>query len=87
MTQTDPPADPRTASASLTIDVRGLSCPLPVLKLNKTLKTLPAGTEFVLLATDPATLRDIPAYCASHGHAVETAREPDGFSFRIRKTA
>ena len=70
-----------------TIDARGLACPLPVLRLNKVLKDLPAGAEVVLLATDRAALKDVPAYCASHGHAVSQAPEADFFKFLIRKIA
>ena len=90
MTQTDPPTSPQNdpnTLAPLTIDARGLSCPLPVLKLNKALKTLPGGAEVILLATDSAALRDIPAYCASHGHRVEAAKEREFLRFSIRKIA
>lgn len=72
---------------SVTIDARGLACPLPVLRLNKALRDLPAGAEVVLLATDRAALKDVPAYCASHGHQVSHAPEADFFKFLIRKIA
>jgi len=71
----------------LTIDARGLACPLPVLRLNKVLRDLPAGAEVVLLATDRAALKDVPAYCASHGHSVLQDSEADFFRFLIRKIA
>lgn len=70
-----------------TIDARGLACPLPVLRLNKVLKGLPVGAEVVLLATDRAALRDVPAYCESHGHTVSQTVEADFFKFLIRKIA
>ncbi|MCA0200654.1 MAG: sulfurtransferase TusA family protein [Proteobacteria bacterium] len=75
----------------ITIDARGLSCPLPVLRLNKTLKGISGPAEVVLLATDPAALRDVPAFCGAHGHEVihSLAQSPQGefFKFRIRKIA
>lgn len=71
----------------IVIDARGLSCPLPVLRLNKTLRGLPPGAEVILLATDPAALRDVPAFCAAHEHAVRETREQEYFRFRIRKFA
>lgn len=70
-----------------TIDARGLSCPLPVLRLNKTLKGLPDGAQIILLATDPAALKDIPAFCAAHGHEVIHSPEGEFFKFLIRKIA
>ena len=82
MTQTAPDASPPS-----TVDARGLSCPLPVLRLNKALKTLPAGSGLVLLATDPAALRDVPAYCRAHGYGVIQAAEGNFFRFLIRKIA
>jgi tRNA 2-thiouridine synthesizing protein A len=64
------------------IDARGLNCPLPVLKLRKRLR---AGARTIdLLATDRAALRDVPAFCATHGHEVEVSAEPQGvWRFRI----
>lgn len=73
--------------APLTIDARGLSCPLPVLRLNKAIQGLAPGAEISLLATDPAARRDVPAYCAAHGHSVQETREAEYFRFLIRKIA
>jgi tRNA 2-thiouridine synthesizing protein A len=82
MTQTSP-----NALQPITIDARGLSCPLPVLRLNKALETISPGAEIVLLATDPAALKDVPAYCAAHGYQVQEIREPEFIKFLIRQIA
>jgi tRNA 2-thiouridine synthesizing protein A len=82
MTQTGP-----NALQPLIIDARGLNCPLPVLRLNKALKRLAPGTEVILLATDPAANRDVPVFCASHGHQVTRVDEGEFFKFLIRKIA
>ena len=68
------------------IDARGLACPLPVLRLRKTLLGVAAGTCVTLLATDRAARRDVPAYCAASGHAV-IAQSEDGpvLRFVVRK--
>jgi tRNA 2-thiouridine synthesizing protein A len=73
--------------AETVLDVQGLSCPLPVLKANKTLRGLPAGARLVVLATDPAAVKDFAAFCRETGHAlVSQAAEPGGaFRFVIRK--
>lgn len=73
------------ASPPGTIDARGLNCPLPVLRLNKLLRGLPAGAEIVLLATDRAALRDVPAYCAAHGHAVRVSEADSCLTFTVVK--
>ena len=54
--------------ASEVIDARGLKCPLPVLKMEKRLAALSAGTPLRVLATDPMARIDIPLFCRQHGH-------------------
>lgn len=60
------------------LDVQGLSCPLPVLKANKALRGLPPGARLTVLATDPATLQDFPAFCQETGHALLSTAEDAG---------
>ena len=68
------------------IDTKGLPCPLPVLKAKKAIKALAPGELIRILATDPASARDIPAFCRSAGHTLERAQEADGvYSYLIRK--
>ncbi|MFL6288737.1 MAG: sulfurtransferase TusA family protein [Actinomycetes bacterium] len=45
------------------LDCRGLLCPLPVIKLAKTLPTVDIGDTVTVLADDPAAATDIPAWC------------------------
>jgi tRNA 2-thiouridine synthesizing protein A len=71
-------------SADYVIDARGLACPLPVLRLRKALQGRAPGTIAELLATDPATRRDVPSFCVSAGHRLLTAVETAGqIRFRI----
>jgi TusA-related sulfurtransferase len=44
---------------SATLDVRGLFCPIPIVKLTQEVKKHPTGTIIEVLATDPGTLADI----------------------------
>jgi tRNA 2-thiouridine synthesizing protein A len=66
-----------SSSPDDTLDCRGLRCPLPVLKTEKRLATLPAGATLTVLATDPMAKIDIPLYCRQNGHGCEIA-ETDG---------
>lgn len=71
----------------LTIDARGLKCPLPALKAEKQAARLTPGQSFELLATDPMARIDIPHFCAANGYEVEV-READGLlTFRIARPA
>ena len=43
------------------LDVKGMTCPLPVLRANKTLRGLAAGDRLRVLATDRAAIGDFQA--------------------------
>lgn len=60
------------------LDARGLQCPLPVLRANKMLKSLPAGAVLEILATDPAALNDFASFCKTTGHVLVASGEADG---------
>lgn len=69
------------------IDVRGLMCPLPVLKARKRLAAMKAGETLKVLATDPAAAIDFPHYCQESGNELVSQSDDDGvLVFVIRKT-
>jgi len=51
-----------------TLDVRGLSCPMPTLKTAKTMKSLDPGQILEVLGTDPGTKKDMPKLAKKSGH-------------------
>lgn len=68
------------------LDVKGLNCPLPVLKANKMLRDLEAGTILEIEATDPGAVADFKAFCETAGHKLVESTEADGvYNFKIRK--
>jgi tRNA 2-thiouridine synthesizing protein A len=68
------------------LDVQGLTCPLPVLKANKALRALPPGARLVVIATDPASVKDFQAYVQETGHALVAFSEEKGvFRFTLKK--
>lgn len=76
------------AQAALELDLRGLNCPLPVLKTTKALRGLKAGDRVLVLASDPLAAVDIPHFCREHGHGLlDTAREGTVLRFMIEKGA
>ena len=71
-----------------TLDVRGMSCPLPVLKANKALRALAPGATLAVLATDPAAVKDFHAYAQETGHELLAwMQEDDAFRFILRRRA
>lgn len=68
------------------LDVKGLLCPLPVLKARKILSGLEPGALLTVEATDPASVIDIPHFCAETGHSLVEQSEADGvYTFVIRR--
>jgi tRNA 2-thiouridine synthesizing protein A len=51
-----------------TLDVRGLSCPLPLIRARLALAELADGEQLVVLATDPEAPIDLAALAADEGH-------------------
>lgn len=70
------------------LDLRGLKCPLPVLRLRKALAGAEAGAVLLVECTDPMAAIDIPNLLRETGDVIETAPAPDDtLVFRIRKVA
>ena len=66
-----------------TLDTKGLACPLPILKTRKVLSELPKGAKLEVLATDPGSVPDFQAFCATTGNMlVEHSEAGRRLSFR-----
>ena len=52
------------------IDVRGLSCPGPIVKIKQRMGTLPSGQRLTIYASDPAFPADFKVWCRQGGHAI-----------------
>lgn len=50
------------------LDTQGLICPEPVMMLHRIIRQAKSGDVIEILATDPATTRDIPNFCRHLGH-------------------
>jgi tRNA 2-thiouridine synthesizing protein A len=69
------------------MDLRGLKCPLPTLRVRKMLSSLKSGDLIVAECTDPLTAIDIPNLLRQTGDALEGKGEAEGvLTFKIRKT-
>lgn len=67
-------------------DLRGLNCPLPVLKARKRLSDMPPGARIWLETTDPLAALDIPAFCNEAGHVLlRTEAAPFGHRFLVSR--
>jgi tRNA 2-thiouridine synthesizing protein A len=74
------------AESPITLDLRGLKCPYPVLKTENRLARLPAGALLSVETTDPLSAIDIPHFCSQNGHILMAQEKHDGgHRFLIRK--
>jgi tRNA 2-thiouridine synthesizing protein A len=53
--------------ADIVLDTRGLSCPMPILRLKKELRSVPAGQIVEVWSTDPGSKKDMPAFAKKQG--------------------
>jgi tRNA 2-thiouridine synthesizing protein A len=60
------------------LDVRGLSCPMPILKASATLEPMHSGEQLEVLADDPATPSDFAAFSKRTGHPLRESTESAG---------
>lgn len=79
--------DIATIKSDETLDARGLSCPMPLLKTKKKLKDMKSGQVLEVLGTDPGSKNDIPDFCKKNGNELlAIADESDGYTrFLIKK--
>ncbi len=69
------------------LDAQGLSCPLPVLRARKAMRSLAPGDVLRLIATDPGAVHDVAAMCEATGDRLIESEEAGGaFTFRIEKS-
>jgi tRNA 2-thiouridine synthesizing protein A len=69
-----------------TIDARGLSCPMPIVKTAQAVKPLPSGAVVELLATDVGSIKDVAAWCRATGNElIEQTSDGAVYRFVIRR--
>lgn len=70
----------------VTLDLRGLKCPLPVLRTRKALRRLQAGERLRVLSDDPLAAIDIPHMACEDGHVLlRRWQEGDATAFLLEK--
>jgi tRNA 2-thiouridine synthesizing protein A len=68
------------------IDIKGLCCSAPVIRLSKEFKTITPGSVILLVSDKISMIKDIPAYCRMTANELIAQEESGGlFRFWIRK--
>jgi len=74
------------STAITVLDLKGLSCPLPIVKTAQAVKGLLPGDHLEVLATDPGSVPDFNAWCRKTGNTLLVSEQEDGvYRFVIQK--
>ncbi len=72
--------------ADVTVDARGLQCPMPVIKVGQAMKSITTGKTVEVIASDKGALSDIPAWAGDMGHTLkEQFEESEEYHFVVEK--
>ena len=76
----------KTMNVTRRLDVKGLSCPLPIVKTAKDMKQLASGELIEVLATDPGSVPDFNAWSKATGNAlIEQSQDGGTYRFILQK--
>jgi tRNA 2-thiouridine synthesizing protein A len=70
----------------LELDLRGLMCPLPMVKVSQNINNVPVGGVIRAVATDPGSLADIPSWARTTGNeGLKTERDGKEITFLVKR--
>lgn len=73
-------------TASKSLDLKNLLCPMPIVKMAKGIKEVEIGQVIEAEASDPGVLADIPAWCKSTGNElIKIERVEKVIKFWVRR--
>lgn len=68
------------------LDVRGLNCPLPIIKARKAINGMEPGKVLKVVATDPGSVKDFEAFAVQTGNELLESSEDGGeYTYRLKK--
>lgn len=68
------------------MDLKGLPCPMPVVKVSKGIKEVEIGQVIEAITSDPGSLADFPAWAKTSGNEILKTEQKDGLiRFYIRR--
>lgn len=71
---------------NITVDTKGMACPMPIVKAKKALDTLESGQIMEVLSTDKGSVNDFQAWVKQTNHELIMHEEEDGvYKFFVRK--
>ncbi|MBW1774460.1 MAG: sulfurtransferase TusA family protein [Deltaproteobacteria bacterium] len=70
------------------MDLKGLPCPMPVVKISKGIKEVEVGQVVEAVTSDPGALADFPAWAKTSGNEILKTDQDNGeITFYIKRLA
>ena len=70
------------------LDLKGLPCPMPIVKVSKGIKEVDVGQVVEAITTDPGSLADFPAWARTSGNEILKTDQAEGLiKFYIKRAA
>ena len=70
------------------MDLKGMPCPMPLLKISKGIKEIEVGQVVEVHSTDRGSLADFPAWARTSGNKIlKTEQDGNVIRFFIKRTA
>jgi tRNA 2-thiouridine synthesizing protein A len=60
------------------LDLKGLPCPMPVVKMSQEIGSVGVGEVIEVHTTDPGSLSDFPAWASTTGNEILETQQDDG---------
>jgi len=68
------------------LDLKGLPCPMPVVKMSQEINSVQVGEIIEVHTTDPGSLSDFPAWADTTGNEVlETEQQPGDIKIFVKR--
>lgn len=70
------------------MDLKGMPCPMPIVKISKGIKDVEVGQVIEAITTDPGALADFPAWAKTSGNEILKTDQQEGLiKFYIERKA
>jgi TusA-related sulfurtransferase len=70
------------------MDLKGMPCPMPIVKVSKGIKDVEVGQVIEAITTDPGALADFPAWAKTSGNEILKTDQQEGLiKFYIKRKA
>ncbi len=67
------------------LDLKGLPCPMPVVKMSQEIGSVAVGEIIEVLTTDPGSLSDFPAWASTTGNEVLGSEQGDPIKIYVKR--